>query len=267
MRSVGLGLAFAATVQFVLVSTPAFAQPPSDTTAPAPAAATPAPAADAPAVTANPTVPPTPIAGKVTVHIQSSKPVSLERYAAGGNGWEFACSSPCDQSLSTSDQYRIVGTGLNESKTFLLDTSVGEKVTLDVSPGSKAKSSTGTWLLVGGGALIVGGIITLIAGSSSNAVAGNDGTTTSTKNTNWIFVGTSLILGGVIVGMTGGSFMVDNAHTKVDGAIDARSDKNINNDVTVKASVTASRLPTWHDEKGPVLAPVTNIVPIVNASF
>ncbi len=262
MRSVGLGLAFAATVQFVLVSTPAFAQPPADSAAgtPPPAAAT------TPAPVANPTVPPTPVAGSVTVHINSSKPVSLERFAAGGQGWEFACSSPCDQAFSSSDQYRIVGAGLNESKTFLLDTSMGEKVTLDVSPGQKNKYSTGEWVLIGGGALIVGGVITLIAGSSSNAVPGNDGATTSTKNTNVIFVGTSLIVGGVILGITGGSLMVNNAHTKVDGAIDARSDDK-KNDVSVKAQITASRLPTWHEEKGPVLPPVMNIVPIIHTTF
>ena len=35
----------------------------------------------------------------------------------------------------------------------------------------------------------------------------------------------------------------------------------------LQAEVTASRQPTWHDEKGPVLAPVTNIIPIIHTTF
>jgi hypothetical protein len=262
MRSVGLGLAFAATVQFVLVSTPAFAQPPADnapsTTTPA-ASTGAAPAAATPAAAAG--------SGKVTVHVQSSKPVSLEHRASGHQTWEFVCNSPCDQALSSSDEYHIVGVGLNDSRPFVLDTSSGDKVTLDVTPGSRAKYSTGTWVLVGGGVLLVGGVITLLAGSSSNAVPGDDGTTTSTKNTNWIFVGTVAILGSVILGITGGSLMVDNSHTKVDGAIDAKPEKKNDDTLSVKAEVSASRQPTWHDEKGPVLAPVTNIIPIIHTTF
>jgi len=41
----------------------------------------------------------------------------------------------------------------------------------------------------------------------------------------------------------------------------------MNEDNGVKAEVTATRLPTWHDEKGPVLAPMSNIVPIIHTSF
>jgi hypothetical protein len=255
MRSVGLGLAFAATVQFVLVSTPAFAQGPgTDETgikpAAAPAEATPStatPGATAPA--------------KVTVHIQSSRPVSLEHRAPGQSAWEFVCGSPCDQAISTTDEYHIVGTGLNDSKPFMVDTSSGDKITLDVSPATHGKYNTGTWILVGGGVLLVGGVIALLAGSSSNEVPGNNGVTTTDKNTNWIFVGTAAILGGVILGITGGSMMVNNTHTKVDAT---ESDKK--DDQAAKSGATASRLPTWHDEKGPV-APVANVMPLFHTTF
>jgi hypothetical protein len=258
MRSVGLGLAFAATVQLVLVSTPAFAQPPADTSA------TPADKAPADSTAATkPAVAPPPGGGKVTVHVHSSKAVSLERRAPGQSTWEFVCASPCDQAISTNDEYHIVGTGLNESRPFMLDTSAGDKITLDVSPGTHGKYTTGTWLLVGGSALIVGGVIVLLAGSSSNAVPGNDGVTTSDKNTNWIFVGTAAILGGVLLGIGGGSMMINNAHSRVDAA----EPKDKKDEQPAKAESTASRLPTWHEEKGPVLAPTTNIVPIIHATF
>jgi hypothetical protein len=252
MRSVGLGFAFAASVQLVLTSTPAFAQPPAaEGEAPAKAAAAPAPAA-AP--------------GTVTVHVNSPQKVSLEHRAPGHETWEFVCNSPCDQSLSSTDEYRIVGAGLNESRSFLLDTSNGDKITLDVTPGTHNKYTTGEWVLIG--VFIVGGVITLLAGSSSNAVPGEDGTVTSNKNTNWIFVGTSLILAGVIGGLVGGSFMYDNAHTHVDGGTpvnEKNDEKKTNDGVSIK--VTASRAPTWHEDTGPTITAVPNIVPLFQRSF
>jgi hypothetical protein len=255
MRSVGLGFAFAASFQLVLASTPAFAQPP--------AAAPDAPAKDAPA--AAPATPaPAATPGTVTVHVNAPQKVSLEHRAAGHETWDFACNSPCDQALSSTDEYRIVGAGLNESHAFKLDTSNGDKITLDVTPGTHSKYTTGEWVLIGGGVFIVGGVVALLAGSSSNAVQGADGTVTSSKNTNWIFVGTSLIVAGVIGGLVGGSFMYDNAHTHVDGGTPV-DEKKTNEGVSLK--VTASRAPTWHEDTGPTITAVPNIVPLFQRSF
>lgn len=253
MRSVGLGFAFAASVQLVLTLTPAFAQPP--------AAAPDAPAKAAPATAPAPAAAP----GTVTVHVNAPQKVSLEHRAAGHETWEFVCNSPCDQALSSTDEYRVVGAGLNESRPFMLDTSNGDKITLDVTPGTHNKYSTGEWVLIGGGVFIVGGVVALLAGSSSNAVQGADGTVTSDKNTNWIFVGTSLILAGVIGGLVGGSFMYDNAHTHVDGGTPVDEKKTNNEGVSIK--VTASRAPTWHEDTGPAITAVPNIVPLFQRSF
>jgi hypothetical protein len=315
MRSVGLGFAFAASVQLVLTSTPAFAQSAtapnaqaatatgtskagtakkkkagkkkavttetSVTTttagtvdAPDPAAATTtttttttttAPAAPATVVVAPAAAP----SGSVTVHLNAPSKVALEHRAAGHEAWEFVCNSPCDQAVSPTDEYRVTGAGLNESRPFVLDTSNGDKITLDITPGTHSKFTAGEWILVGGGVFIVGGVVALLAGSSSNTAPGNDGTVTTTKNTNWIFVGSGLILTGVIGGLVGGALMYDNAHTHVDGGrpIDEKKSNDKSND-GISLKVTASRrAPTWHEETGPVITAATNIVPLFQRSF
>ena len=289
MRSVGFGLALLASVQFAVL--PAFAadppQHPAKTAAakkkkkkapvsvvhttsgdvpaagdaapapvpdapatPAPEAtpapATPAPAAAAPAPPANPP-------GTVVVHINSARAVSLEKRSSGTSAWEHVCNSPCDAATSVNDEYQIVGEDLNDSVPFILDGSHGEKITLDVTPGVHNKAARGGWILAGGAVLTVGGIVTLVAGSKSNYVAGDGGVGTSNSNTDWIFVGSALVLAGVVAGLTGGAFMYDNAHTKVEGAIGAVPDKKT--DGKGQVQVTAMRFPQWHEDTGPQLGP------------
>ena len=74
-----------------------------------------------------------------------------------------------------------------------------------------------------------------------------------------------MIVIGVIAGITGASFMYDNAHTKVDGAIGAIPDKK---DVNVKAQVqvTADRTPTWRQDTGPQLEPA-HVISIFRGTF
>ena len=67
-------------------------------------------------------------------------------------------------------QYQIVGEDLNESKTFLLDTSEGDKITLDVTPGVHNKGhARAAGSSRAAAVLVVGGVVTLLAGSKSNA--------------------------------------------------------------------------------------------------
>jgi hypothetical protein len=205
-------------------------------TEPAPAPATPAPA--------NPP-------GTVIVHINSSKSVTLEKRADAHSPWEHVCNSPCDVATPTGAQYHIVGTDLNGSRPFLIDASLGDRITLDVTPGIHNKAVTGGWILAGGIALTVGGLVTLFAGSKSGYVLGDNGTSPSTSNTDFIFTGSLLITAGVILGFTGGAFMYDNTHTKVEGAVGATPDKS--SDPKGQVQVTAWRLPQWHEDSGPQL--------------
>jgi hypothetical protein len=287
MRSVGLGLALLASAQFMVA--PAFADdapPPkkhhaapkkkggtvkttsatvdvdtpaapatttitTTTTTPAPAPAqvvveVPAPA-PAPVVLATPP-------GTVIVHINSEKKVTLERRSSASSPWEHVCNSPCDVSASLTDQYQVLGDELNASAPFVLDGSGGDKVTLDVTPGYHNKGARGGWILAGGAVLIVGGVVTILAGSRNDDVGGANATTTNNQNTDFISAGSILIAAGVVAAITGGAFMYDNAHTKVNGPVGQVPDKA---DGTVKSQVqvTAFRTPTWREDTGPQPGP------------
>ncbi len=239
-------------------TTPAPADVPPATAAPvvpAPATTpTPAPALEAPPAAATPAPPPPPAnpPGTVTVHINSPKVVALEKRTDSGAPWEHVCNSPCDVPTSTNDQYQIVGIDLNGSRPFVLDSSLGDKITLDVQPGIHNKGARGGWLLAGGIVLAVGGLVTIVAGSRNTAVPGDSGANFSTQNTDFIFVGSALITAGIVLGITGGSFMYDNAHTRVEGAVGAVPDGKT--EVKTQVQVTAQRLPQWHEDTGPQLA-------------
>jgi hypothetical protein len=289
MRSVGLGLALLASAQFAVA--PAFAQDPppkhhahkkaapvkttsAQVDAPAdPAATTPAPApapapvAPAPSPAPPPDVAPTPAVapGTVIVHINSEKKVTLEKRTSATSPWEHVCNSPCDLATSTSDQYQILGEELNASAPFILDASGGEKVTLDVTPGYHNKGARGGWILAGGALLVIGGVVTILAGSKSAYVGGADATVTNNTNTDFISAGSVVILAGVIVGITGASFMYDNAHTKVNGPIGQVPDKADGN-VKAQVQVTAERGPTWREDTGPQLAP-SRFISIFHGTF
>jgi hypothetical protein len=286
MRSVGLGLAFLAGIQFVVVTTPAFAQDPAPAPDKSPAAApaaAPAPAAGASDKAAAPadSAPATDKAaapattapaanavasGMVTVHINSPKPVSLEKRSGSTSPWQHVCNSPCDSATPTSDEYQIVGTNLNDSKPFILDSSEGDKITLDVTPGVHAKENAGKWILGGGIVFIAGGVITLAAGSKNTPPGGNDGVVTNHSNMDAISVGTALILVGIIGGLGGTSLLVDNAHTKVEGAVGAVPDKKTDPSLKASVQVTASREPTWHEDRGPAMSP-SSFMPILHGTF
>jgi hypothetical protein len=154
---------------------------------------------------------------------------------------------------------------MNPSKPFLLDGNAGDKVTLNVTPGTQKKATTGVWLLGGGAVLAVGGTIVIAAGSSHAAAPGNNGTTTTTKNTNFIWGGTALILGGIVTAVFGGSMVIDNAHTQVGGAV-ATPEKKDDKNKGLSVQVTASRAPTWHEESGPTAAKAT-FMPLLQGTF
>jgi hypothetical protein len=219
MRTSGICLALVATAQFALfssVSTRAFAADPPATT--------PSPSATTTTNTTATTTAATPAAstdGTVMVHINSDRPVTLQRRSGESGAWETVCSSPCDQRAPVGDQYQVTGEGVNASKPFMLNASKGT-VNLDVGVGDKKGETTGTVLLVVGGVLVVAGVIVMIAaGSTSGGLSGqgNDSGTTHLGNTNAFFAGGALVFAGLAAGIYGGATMINSAHSNVEGDV------------------------------------------------
>ncbi len=87
--------------------------------------------------------------------------------------------------------------------------------TVTTTPEVKADTKDTGWILLGaGGALTIGGIIVDIVGANSGTVAGmggpgDSGQTDNTRSTLY-FVGTTLIVAGVVAGIYGGSLLWGN---------------------------------------------------------
>ncbi len=218
------GLALCAGASLSLLSTTAFAQGPGEAgAAPGSAAGAPAPAGattPAPAPATTPPTQPSSTAGSgwVTLHVDSPSPVSIEKRADANAPWEHVCESPCDQHVPIEGEYRVTGTDVNESKPFQLHTR-GDTATIKVTPGSPGKARTG-WIVLGaGGAVAIAGIIVDAVGTGQGHIAGADGATTDNSRTDFYFVGTSLLIVGALGAIYGGSMVLDNAHSGVEGTV------------------------------------------------
>lgn len=222
MRSM-LKLALVTGVPLVLFTTPAFAQGPEAPPPPPP----PPPAADAPAAPPPPpvtvktevaTTTTAPVAdGTVQVHIKTKELVVLERRGSD-NVWTTACETPCDARLPVGDDYRMVGPGLNDSKVFHLGQGKDGVVTLHFRPGVKKKEKTGEYMAIGGGILFVGGVVGGLIAASPSSVFNSSGTSND-YNFNVIAVGTGIALAGLVTGLVGVSWWVDNSHSLAAGDI------------------------------------------------
>jgi hypothetical protein len=223
MRPYALSLALVASAQLVLATTPAWAQgpepapPPLPTTAPEPPPPPP-PVPAAPTATAAPAA--TPGAdGLVEVRIENKgKAIRLEHRSAPNAPWEPACEDQCKTRVPVADEYRVVGTGINESKVFHLNASQGDHVELRVITGESSKERIGKYVLIGGGALIVAGILTMAIGCHPGDTFTLDGTTNQT-NFDVLTVGTSLVLAGVVGGLYGGATWYNNTQSHVGGDV------------------------------------------------
>lgn len=166
--------------------------------------------------------------GSVLVHLDSPQTVNLEHRQGIGNKsnpWQYVCTSPCDSAVLSADEFRITGPDVNASRSFVLKSGDGQKVTLQVLPGKQGKATAGYVLVGTGAALAVAGVLVIAIGSRGGDTfpggdGGTDTSTTNNKNYNIILTGTGLIVGGVVAAVIGGAFAIDNAHTRV-GAGDA----------------------------------------------
>ncbi len=270
-RPFALSVALLASAQLVTLSTPAFAQgpdtsPSGGTTQPAPAqppsssapsGAAPAGTGTAPSDTGAPSgaapAAPATTEGTVEVHVESSVKVNLERRSGEGAPWEFACESPCDQRLSATDQYHVVGTGLNDSKPFYLDSTKGDKITLNILPGDKRKSKIGMYILIGGAVFLVTGIIIIAAGSSNHFES--DGSLSGSR-LNAVALGTTFGIVGIAGGLFGTAWWLGNQASRVGG------------DVTKPQPARGSLPPsTTAGLRTPDVTPAAFTVPLFSRSF
>lgn len=216
MRTTGLCLALLASLELVALSTPAFAQGGgSDSWPPRKAFVDPgtAPAPDA-----------APAPGTVSVHINSSKTVTLQHRSTESAAWETVCTSPCDVRAPVGDQYQIVSDSGSPSKPFALDASKGgDTVTLDVKTTGTGQR-TGGWVLFGAGsAMFIAGWVVIIANAGTSAISGQgqDDAQTHDAHNNGMFIGTSLIIAGLAAGISGAALVVGAGKSDVGGNVQA----------------------------------------------
>jgi hypothetical protein len=72
-----------------------------------------------------------------TIHIESPKPVVLDRKPHGHEAWVLACESPCDRPMPIGDLYRVVGTGIMSTPNFTLEAKPGARHVVRVRTASK----------------------------------------------------------------------------------------------------------------------------------
>lgn len=188
--------------------------------------------------------------GTVEVHIDSPSAVTLEKRSAEST-WAKACDAPCDAKLGVSDEYRLVGTDLNESRPFHIDASKG-KVTLNVTPGTSGGRTRGVVTTIGSGAVLAGGVVVILVGMKHHGDA--DGELSQPRNDAALLAGGAMVFAGIVGGIVGTSWIVNNAHTSVDG------------DVRKAGSANAARLPVFNTPKQ-VGMPALTTVPLLSGSF
>jgi hypothetical protein len=201
-----------ATITFALLTVTSRQALADDTATPA------APATENAAATAKPAESPTPEAERkdepaaVFLHVASPATVRIERDDTG----EVVCTSPCDKNVPATAHYHIGGH--RPSPSFVLVPPSSGRADVRVKPGSKTTFWTGVGALGLSGLLIGGGVGTLVYGYSERApVQGGDGTETDNTYTDFMIVGTSLLIVGVVAGIWGGATVIANASTSVRG--------------------------------------------------
>ncbi len=168
----------------------------------------------------------------VLIHIDSPATVRLAHREPGAGEWIEVCYSPCDKTGSLEDEYVVVGEGMRASKPFRLqpgasrsasDTTIkvessASRVVLRVRPGYETEYKRGMYVLGAGGALVVGGIVYLVASLVGREVVEDDHQTMP-NHTGTIALGSTVILAGLVGGITGGAWMQNNVRTRVRGDV------------------------------------------------
>ncbi len=204
-------------------------------TAPAPAP-TPTPAAPEP---------------QKLVHIDAPRQVALERQTANPKVWIEVCQSPCDKRVPASGNYRIGGSGVRASRTFVLDAGTEDRVFIEVDPGSKGWFVGGIVITsLGGATMLIGLMLAAIGSAASSSFSTHDNSLTTAGLTT-AAVGALVAVGG-LVALTSNSSSTA-TRTSVPSTAAGGND-------------VSKRAPTW--TSSPTLGATTPIVlPVFTATF
>jgi hypothetical protein len=173
------------------------------------------PPAAAPGTPAPTPTPPPAAAQMVWVHVDGADNAKIEQDRTGdGQTWEPICTAPCDKALPNAYSYRVTGEGIRDSAPFTLSGAANSRETVNVNEGSKGGFVLGiVSTAVGGGVLVIGLFVVLIA-AASRSIDSTDGVSTSgdtgAETVGWIMsaAGTAGLVGGIVL-------IVSNARTRV----------------------------------------------------
>jgi hypothetical protein len=201
------------------------------------------------------------------VHIESDRPVRLEREGEGharGSEWETICASPCDAEVPLGSDVRIGGEGIRTSRPFHLNAAPGERVELVVNAGTRGGFVGGIILTSVGPIVSLIGAVVLVAASEQNQLDSLvvDGVaqqnTTTTNTTGAKTVGVVLVIGGIALTIGGILMLTGNARTHVqEGPLS----------VTPRPQDAWLRAPTWREDHTAEALPKTFDVPLFHTSF
>ena len=140
---------------------------------------------------------------RVLVHVDGAPDAILQEDSSGDGHWTTVCAGACDALLPIGPRYRVDGDGMRRSGWFQLQPPSGNRVTLDVAPGSSARFAWGIALLPIGAATIAGGFWAVIAAglgaAGGSEAVGEPGPPNYTPGTVLIVVGAVAMVGGVIL--------------------------------------------------------------------
>jgi hypothetical protein len=141
----------------------------------------------------------------VWVHVEGSEDGEVQQRRGPRGEWTTVCSGPCDMALPMGNDYRIAGGSIRPSGVFHLSGAPGDRVTINVNPGSKA------WFVLGivgtslGGAVALVGLFVGLIGSVGVTVSPTGSTDRQNwqgvENAGWVTfgVGAVAVVGGILL--------------------------------------------------------------------
>ena len=188
---------------------------------------------------------------KVTVHVESTRPVELQLNEETSLDWKVVCTSPCDAELPIGRLYRIDAPGIRRSKPFTLRGVPGGTQLLDVDAGSSAGHTLGmVFTSIGSPIVLIGGIVVAVHLGNGN---------------------TDSVQGPLIATGVGLAFFVPGLYLTIsnDGTTVAQSrgGRTAATERDLEHAVGArTRLPTWRSADGPTM-PAAPAISLFRGTF